>query len=87
MARRTQEVRAESYRRWCNFPREKKPKVGAFPEPAQQDFTIAVISLCPQKAREIGRVIVQLVTATNTLQALVTSDSAFMGPGLLFFSC
>lgn len=87
MARRTLEVGAGSDRGWCSFPREKNPTVGAFPAPAQQGFIVAAIPPCPQKARETGRVIVQLVTATNTLQALLTSDSAFMGLSLSFFSC
>lgn len=37
-----------------------------------------MFSTCPQKTRETGRVIIQQVSATHTLQALVTSESAFM---------
>lgn len=35
--------------------------------------------MCPQKARETGRVIIWPLSAMNTLRTLVTSDPAFMG--------
>lgn len=35
---------------------------------------------CPQKTRETGRVVIWPVSATNTRQTLVTSDSACVGP-------